>query len=104
MLGANLISILNVLCSSINLGWIKTNMAPLRGWGPKGEHVRAFPPHSYWCTLTFLGGLRHNRFTAPCVFDGPINGQSFRDYVEQLLVPMLKPGDIVIMDMCGRPR
>jgi transposase len=78
--------------------WIKTNMAPLRGWGPKGERVRGFAPHGHWRTLTFLGALRCDRLTAPCVFDGPIDGECFRAYVEQQLVPELRPGDIVIMD------
>ncbi|WEX77242.1 IS630 family transposase [Sinorhizobium numidicum] len=81
--------------------WIKTNMTPLRGWGPKGKRLRAFAPHGHWRTLTFLGALRSDRLTAPCVFDGPINGQCFRAYVEQQLVPALKPGDIVIMDNLG---
>jgi len=76
-------------------------MAPLRGWGPKGRRLRAFAPHGHWRTLTFLGALRCDRLTAPCVFDGPINGQSFRAYVEQQLVPTLRPGDIVIMDNLG---
>lgn len=76
-------------------------MAPLRGWGPKGKRLRGFAPHGHWRTLTFLGALRFDRIIAPCVFDGPINGQSFRAYVEQLLVPVLKPGDIVIMDNLG---
>jgi transposase len=81
--------------------WIKTNMAPLRGWGPKGKRLRGFAPHGHWRTLTFLGALRCDRLAAPCVFDGPINGQCFRAYVEQQLVPVLKPGDIVIMDNLG---
>ena len=81
--------------------WIKTNMAPLRGWGPKGERLRGFAPHGHWRTLTFLGALRCDRLTAPCVFDGPINGECFRAYVEQQLVATLKPGDIVIMDNLG---
>ncbi len=81
--------------------WIKTNMAPLRGWGSKGERVRGFAPHGHWRTLTFLGALRCDRLTAPCVFDGPIDGECFRAYVEQQLVPVLKPGDIVIMDNLG---
>jgi transposase len=81
--------------------WIKTNMAPLRGWAPKGKRLRAYAPHGHWRTLTFLAALRCDHLTAPCVFDGPINGQSFRAYVEQLLVPTLKPGDIVIMDNLG---
>jgi transposase len=81
--------------------WIKTNMAPLRGWGPKGKRLRGFVPHGHWRTLTFLGALRHDGLSAPCVFDGPINGVFFRAYVEQQLVPILKPGDIVIMDNLG---
>ncbi len=81
--------------------WIKTNMAPLRGWGPQGERLRGFAPHGHWRTLTFLGALRSDQLTAPCVFDGPINGESFRAYVEQQLVKVLKPGDIVVMDNLG---
>jgi DDE superfamily endonuclease len=69
--------------------------------GPKGERVRSFAPHGHWRTLTFLGALRCDRLTAPCVFDGPTNGECFRAYVEQQLVPVLKPGDIVIMDNLG---
>ena len=78
-------------------------MAPLRGWGPKGARLRGFAPHGHWRILTFLGALRSHGLTAPCVFDGPINGLCFRAYVEQQLLPTLTPGDIVIMDMCGRP-
>jgi transposase len=81
--------------------WIKTSMAPLRGWGPKGARLRGFAPHGHWRTLTFLGALRCNQLTAPCVFDGPINGECFRAYVEQQLVPVLNQGDIVIMDNLG---
>ncbi len=81
--------------------WIKTNMAPLRGWGQKGKRLRGFAPHGHWRTLTFLGALRCDRLAAPCVFDGPINGQCFRAYVEQQLVPVLEPGDIVVMDNLG---
>ena len=76
-------------------------MAPLRGWGPKGMRLRAFAPHGHWKTLTFLGALRCDGLTAPCVFDGPINGECFLAYVEQQLVPVLKPGDIVVMDNLG---
>ena len=76
-------------------------MAPLRGWAPKGERLRAFAPHGHWRTLTFLGALRCDRLTAPCIFDGPINGECFRAYVAQQLVPVLKSGDIVIMDNLG---
>jgi transposase len=51
--------------------------------------------------MTFLGALRCDGLTAPCVFDGPINGTLFRAYVEQVLVPTLRPGDIVVMDNLG---
>ncbi len=81
--------------------WIKTNMAPLRGWGGKGKRLRGFAPHGHWRTLTFIGALRCDGLTAPCVFDGPINGQCFRAWVEQQLVPVLQPGDIVVMDNLG---
>jgi len=81
--------------------WAKTNMAPLRGWCAKGRRLRAQAPYGHWKTLTFLAALRHDRIDAPCVLDGPINGQSFTAYVEQLLAPTLKPGDIVIMDNLG---
>ncbi len=81
--------------------WIKTNMAPLRGWGPKGQRLRGFAPHGRWRTMTFLAALRCDGLTAPCVFDGPINGECFRAYVEQQLIATLKPGDIVIMDNLG---
>ena len=82
--------------------WIKTNMAPLRGWGPRGRRLRGFAPHGHWRTLTFLGALRCDGLVAPCVFEGPINGVCFRAYVEQLLVPTLRPGDIVVID-ASRP-
>ncbi len=81
--------------------WIKTNMVPLRGWGMKGKRLRGFAPHGHWRTMTFIAALRCDRLTAPCVFDGPINGASFLAYVEQQLVRTLKPGDIVIMDNLG---
>lgn len=76
-------------------------MTPLRGWGPRGERLRGFAPHGHWRTLTFLGALRYNGLTAPCVFDGPINGECFRAYIAQQLVPLLAPGDIIVMDNLG---
>ena len=79
-------------------------MAPLRGWGARGERIRGFAPHGHWRTLTFLGALRCDSFTAPCLFDGPINGECFRAYVEQILLPSLRPGDIVVMDNLGSHR
>ena len=47
--------------------WIKTNMAPLRGWGPRGQRLGASVPHGHWKTLTFIAALRHDRVDAPCV-------------------------------------
>jgi transposase len=81
--------------------WAKTNMTRLRGWAPRGHKLLAKVPQGHWRTLTFLAALRHDRIDAPFVLDGPINGESFLAYVEQVLVPTLKPGDIVIMDNLG---
>lgn len=81
--------------------WTKTNMAPIRGWAPCGERLHAKVPHGHWKTMTFLAALRCDRLDAPCVFKGPINGERFLAYVEQALVPVLKPGDVVIMDNLG---
>ncbi|HEY2357828.1 MAG TPA: IS630 family transposase, partial [Phenylobacterium sp.] len=57
-----------------------------------------------WKTMTFIAALRHDRIDAPCLFDGPINGEAFLAYVESFLVPTLKPGDLVIMDNLGSHR
>lgn len=76
-------------------------MAPLRGWSPRGRRLPGKAPHGHWQTLTFIAALRIDRIDAPCLFDGPINGASFSAYVEQVLVPALQPGDIVVMDNLG---
>jgi transposase len=76
-------------------------MAPLRGWGPRGQRLIGKAPHGRWRTLTFLAALRIDRIDAPCIFNGPINGERFRAYVEHFLVPTLKPGDIVVLDNLG---
>ncbi len=81
--------------------WTKTNMVPLHGWAPCGERLRAKAPHGRWRTMTFLAALRSDRVEAPWLIDGPINGERFRIYVEKVLVPTLKPGDVVIMDNLG---
>jgi transposase len=81
--------------------WTKTNMAPLRGWAPRGQRLPSKVPHGRWKTMTFLAALRHDRVTAPWLIDGPINGDSFRLYIEEVLVPTLKPGDVVVMDNLG---
>ena len=74
--------------------WLKTNMAPLRGWAPRGARPPGWAPLGHWKTMTFVAALRRQSVTAPCVFDGPINGQCFLAYVEQALLPTLKSGDI----------
>ena len=73
-------------------------MARLRGWAPTGERCRASLPYGHWKTTTFTAGLRLNGVVAPMLLDGPMHGAAFRAYVEQVLVPELKPGDIVVMD------
>lgn len=75
-----------------------TKMARLRGRAPKGERCRAPIPHGHWKTTTFTGALRLSGMTAPMVLDGPMNGAAFLAYVEQVLVPTLRTGDIVVMD------
>lgn len=84
--------------------WIKTNMAPIRGWGPRGERLAGFAPDGRWRTLTFLAALRLDALLEPCVIDGPINGELFRAYVERFLVRALRPRDIVVIDNLGSHR
>jgi transposase len=76
-------------------------MTRTHGRAPRGRRLNAKVPHGRWRTLTFIAALRHDRIDAPCVLDGPINGQSFLAWVEQFLVPTLSPGDVVIMDNLG---
>jgi transposase len=76
-------------------------MTRLYGWAPRGKRLVDKVPHGHWKTATFLAALRNDRIDAPCLFDGPINGERFLAYVEQFLVPTLKPGDVVILDNLG---
>lgn len=76
-------------------------MAPLRGWAPRGQRLPAKVPHGHWKTLTFVAALRHDRIDAPCVFDGPINGETFLAWARHSLIPTLKPNDIVVLDNLG---
>ena len=76
-------------------------MAPLRGWARRGLRLKAKVPHRRWETMTFLAALRHDRIDAPWLIEGPINGQRFKIYVEQVLLPTLQPGDIVVIDNLG---
>ena len=76
-------------------------MAPLRGWGPRGHRVTGKAPFGRWKTMTFIAALRQDGIAAPCLFDGPVNGEVFLAWVKESLVPTLKPGQIVIMDNLG---
>ena len=75
-----------------------TSMARLRGRARRGERLVGKIPHGHCKTTAFVAGLRSDALTAPCVIDGPMNGNTFRAYVEQILAPSLKPGDIVVLD------
>jgi transposase len=75
-----------------------TNMVRLRGRAPRGERLVGKVPHGHWKTTTFVAALRSTALTAPCVIDGPMNGNAFLAYIEQILAPSLVPSDIVVMD------
>lgn len=75
-----------------------TKMARRHGRAPRGQRLRSSVPHGHWKTTTFVGGLRLSGITAPMVLDGPMTGGWFVAYVEQILVPTLRPGDIVVLD------
>lgn len=76
-------------------------MTRLRGRAARGQRLVAAVPHGHWMTSTFIAALRDDGLTAPCVFEGAINGELFLAYVEQVLVPTLRDGDLVIMDNLG---
>ena len=76
----------------------KTNLVRLYGRAPRGQRLVAPVPHGHWMTTTFVAALRHNEITAPCVFNGPMDGASFLTYVEHFLAPALRQGDVVVMD------
>ena len=75
-----------------------TNMIRHYGWGPKGKRLVDAAPHGHWRTTTFVAGLRSTGLIAPLGLDGPMTGQAFRAYVEQVLAPALSPGDVVVLD------
>ena len=75
-----------------------TKMARRHGRAPRGERLRASVPHGHWMTTTFIGGLRLSGMSAPMVLDGPMTGDWFLAYVRHILVPTLRPGDVVILD------
>jgi transposase len=84
--------------------WAKDNMTRLRGRCRRGQRLIGKVPKARWQTTTFLAALRIDRMTAPMVLDGPIDGEWFLAYVEQVLCPTLGAGDIVILDNLGSHR
>ena len=76
----------------------KTNMTRLYGCAPGGERLVDSVPHGHWKTTTFVAGLSLDGIVAPAVFDGPIDGRSFLAYIEQIVVPCLRRGDVLLMD------
>lgn len=80
--------------------WASTNMAPRRGRSPIGSRCVGHAP-GHWKTTTFVCALRATGLVAPLVLDGPVNGAAFRAWVQQMLVPVLQPGDIVVLDNLG---
>jgi transposase len=81
--------------------WASTNMTPTRGRSPKGTRCLGRTPHGHWHTTTFLCALRSEGLVAPLVLNGPVNGRTFAAWVHEVLVPELRPGDIVVMDNLG---
>jgi transposase len=75
-----------------------TNMTRRYGRCPRGQRLVAATPWGHWKTTTFVAGLREDGIIAPLVLDGPMTGEVFRAYVEQMLAPSLAPGDAVVMD------
>ena len=75
-----------------------TNMTRRYGRCAKGQRLVATAPYGHWKTTTFVAGLRESGIVAPLVLDGPMNGPTFRAYVEQALAPTLEPGDVVVLD------
>lgn len=80
---------------------VATDMLRRYGRSPRGQRVRDHAPHGHWHTSTFLGALRVTGLTAPALFDGPMDGDMFLAYLDQMLVPTLQAGDIVVMDNLG---
>ena len=75
-----------------------TDLLRRYGRSPRGVRLRDHTPCGHWETHTIVAALRPDGLTAPAVFDGPIDTASFRAYVEQVLVPTLRPGDVVVLD------
>jgi len=76
----------------------KTNMTRLRGRAKKGQRIVDHTPHGHWCTTTMISSVRVDGSTACMAVDGAINADIFREYVRHVLLPSLRPGDIVVLD------
>ena len=76
----------------------KTNMTRLRGRSLRGQRLHASAPWGHWQTTTFVAALRSTGLSAEMLLDGAMNKEAFKSYVEQILAPSLKPGDVVFMD------
>ena len=77
---------------------VSTNMTWRYGWAPKGDRLVDAVPHGHWKITTIVAGLTASGVVAPFVIDGPMDGDAFRIYVEEVLAPELKPGQAVLMD------
>jgi transposase len=84
--------------------WAKTNMTTAHGYAPRGERLVDAAPHGHWHTTTLVGALRADGMIAPMVLGGALDGAAFVAYVEQVLAPELRPGDVVILDNLGSHR
>jgi transposase len=78
--------------------WAKTNMTRLRGRAPRGHRLIDKTPHGHWKTTTLIAALGMQGIRCSTVVDGAVNGDVFEAFVEQVLLPELQPGDVVIMD------
>ena len=77
---------------------VTTDLLRRYGRSPRGMRLHDHAPCGHWEAQTVIAALRIDGVTAPAVFDGPIDAISFRAYVEQVLVPTLRPGDVVVLD------
>jgi transposase len=78
--------------------WAKTNMTRLRGRALRGQRLIAKVPHGHWKTTTLIAALDDQGMRCSTTVDGAVNGEVFEAFVEQVLAPRLKPGDVVVMD------
>lgn len=85
----------------VDESWASTNMTRRYGRCRRGERLRMSVPFGHWKTTTFIAGLRNSGIVAPFVIDAPVNRKIFETWVERVLVPELRAGDVVVMDNLG---